>query len=217
MKIKWYGQSYFRISTKRRKEKRVKIVIDPFDKNTGLTSPSLEADILLVTHQHSDHNNVEVIRGNPFLISGPGEYEVKKIFIQGISAFHDNLKGKKRGKITIYTLRAEGMKICHLADLGQRELTSGQIEKIGDVDILMIPVGGIYTISAKEATKVISQLEPKVVIPMHYKIPKLRIKLDNLNKFLKTMGVKKPEIVDELSIKKKDLPEEGMKIVTLKP
>jgi len=217
MKIKWYGQSCFRISTKRRKEKRVKIVIDPFDKKIGLKPPSLEAAILLVTHQHHDHNNVDAIRGNPFLISGPGEYEVKKIFIQGISALHDNSKGKKRGKVTIYTLRAEGMKICHLGDLGQRELTSSQIEKIGDIDILMIPVGGIYTISAKEATKAISQLEPKVVIPMHYKIPKLKIKLDSLNKFLRAMGVKKPEIVDELSIKKKNLPKEGMKIVILKP
>lgn len=217
MKIIWYGQSFFQILAKKRKEELVKIAIDPFHKKIGLRVPSFEADILLITHQHHDHNNIEAIRGNPFLILGPGEYEVKKVFIQGILSFHDDVGGKERGKNTIFTIESEGIRLCHLGDLGQKELTPDQLEKIGDIDILMIPIGGVYTISAKEAAKIISQLEPKVVIPMHYKIPRLKINLEGLQKFLKTMGIKKPEIISKLSIKNKDLPKEGMKIIILKP
>jgi len=217
MKITWYGQSFFQILTKKRKEALVKIVIDPFDEKIGLRVTTLKADILLVTHHHHNHDNVGAIKDNPFLISGPGEYEIKKVFIQGIPAFHDNLEGKERGKITVYTIGTEGMKVCHLGDLGQRELGPEQLEQIGDIDILMIPVGGVYTISAKEATKIISQLEPKIVIPMHYRIPKLKIKLEELQKFLKVMGIKTPETLKTFSIKKKNLPKEGMKIIILKP
>ena len=217
MQIIWYGQSFFQILTQKSKDNVVKIVIDPFDEKIGLKPPSLEADILLITHNHSDHNNAKAIKGSPFLISGPGEYEKGGVCIQGIPAFHDNAVGKERGETTIYTLESEGIKICHLGDLGQKELTDEQLEKIGDVDILMIPVGGVYTISAKEATKTISQIEPKIVIPMHYQIPKLKVKLEGLDKFLKVMGVKSPEILKKFSIGQKNLPTEGMKIIVLKP
>lgn len=216
MKITWYGQSFFQILTKKKKEAPVKIVIDPFNEKIGLRVPALKADILLFTHRHHGHDNIKIIKGNPFLISGPGEYEVKKVFIQGTPAFYDKSEEKEKGKITIYTIQTEGMKVCHLGDLGQKELSPEQLEKIGDVDILMIPVGGVYTISAKEATKIISQLEPKIVIPMHYKIPKLKIKLEGLQKFLKVMGMKTPETTKQLSIRKKNLPIEGMKIIILK-
>jgi len=227
MQIVWYGQSFFQILTQKGKEKVVKIVIDPFDEKIGLKPPSLEADILLITHSHEDHNNVKVIKGSPsqisgkferaspFLISGPGEYEIKEVFIEGIPAFHDPVEGRERGKTTIYTVEIEEVKICHLGDLGQKELTDEQLEQIGDVDILMIPVGGIFTIGAKEAAKVISQIEPKIVIPMHYQLPKLKVKLENLDKFLKTMGIKSPETLNKLSIQEKNLPTDGMKIVVL--
>ncbi|MBZ9569902.1 MBL fold metallo-hydrolase [Patescibacteria group bacterium] len=217
MQIIWYGQSFFRILTPKGKNSQVDLVIDPFDEKIGLEVPSLETDILLITHHHHDHDNVKAIKGKPFLISGPGEYEIKEVFIQGIPAFHDNVGGKERGLNTIYTIETEEIRLCHLGDLGQKELTSGQLEEIGDIDILMIPVGGVYTISAKGASKIISQLEPKIVIPMHYFIPKLKIKLEGLNKFLKTMGVKTPEILKKFLIKKKNLPANGTKIIILKP
>ena len=217
MQIIWQGQSFFQILIRKGKESVIRIAIDPFDEQIGLKPPTCEADIVLVTHSHYDHNNIKAIKGNPFLISGPGEYEIKGVFIQGISSFHDNVQGKERGENTIYTLESEEIKICHLGDLGQKELTDEQLEKIGEVDILMIPVGGVYTISAKEAAKIISQIEPKIVMPMHYHIPKLKIKLEGLDKFLKMMGVKTPEISKKLSVSQKNLPSEGMKIIILKP
>jgi len=217
MNIIWHGQSCFQIASSQGKNNHVNIVIDPFAETIGLRVPKMEADILLITHQHYDHNNVKAVLGDPFLISGPGEYEVKEVTVQGISSFHDNSGGKERGMNTIYTIEAEDIRLCHLGDLGQKELTPEQVEKIGEVDILMIPVGGIYTIGAKEAVKIMSQIEPNIIIPMHYGIPKLKIKLEGIDKFLKTMGIKKIEPSSKLSIKKKDISPEEAKIIILKP
>lgn len=216
MHIIWHGQSCFQIQALRQKSEQVTLAIDPFDGAIGLRAPSFNADILLVSHDHHDHNNKKAIRGAPFLIDGPGEYEVKDVFIQGISSFHDDVQGAKRGQNTIYTIEVEGLRVCHLGDLGQKELTPNQLEKIGDIDILMVPIGGGYTISAKEAAEAISQIEPRIVIPMHYHIPKLKIKLEGLDKFLKAMGRKSFETQQKLLIKKRDLPTET-KIVVLKP
>lgn len=226
-KITWAGQACFQISTSNSparqnfsagaKDHSINIVIDPFG-DIGLKMPDFEADILLVTHQHQDHNNVSLIKGNPFLIEGPGEYEIKGIFVQGINSFHDDKEGKERGTNTIYTIEAEDIRFCHLGDLGQKELTDEQLEKIGRVDVLMIPVGGVYTISSSEATKIIGQIEPKIVIPMHYALPKLKFKLDEVAGFLKAMGKNSIAPVDKLTVKTNSLPKEGqMEIVVLKP
>lgn len=215
MQINWKGQSCFQISVSQGKNSQVNIVIDPYSEDTGLKVPKLEADILLVSHDHSDHNNIKAVGGNPFLIQGPGEYEVKEIFIQGIPAFHDSVLGKEKGSNTIYTIEAEDLRICHLGDLGQKELTPEQVEKIGEVDILMIPVGGGFTISAKEAVKIMSQIEPSIIIPMHYHLPKLKVKLDEIEDFFKVMGIKKLDSLAKLSIKKKDILPEEAKIIVL--
>ncbi|MFH1582422.1 MAG: MBL fold metallo-hydrolase [bacterium] len=217
MNINWHGQSCFSITSSKGKGENINIVIDPFDESTGLRVPKMEADVLLTTHDHKDHNNVKAVSGSPFLINGPGEYEVKEVFIQGIQSYHDESSGKDRGVNTIYTIETEDIKICHLGDLGQKELTPEQVEEIGEIDILMIPVGGNFTISAKEAGKIMSQLEPSIVIPMHYSISKLKIKLDSIDAFLKAVGVKKPEALAKLSIKKKDLIPEEAKIIVLNP
>jgi L-ascorbate metabolism protein UlaG (beta-lactamase superfamily) len=219
MNIIWRGQSCFQIISSQGKNNYINIAIDPFSDDIGLKLPKMEADILLVTHQHSDHNNVKAIGGNPFLIEGPGEYDVKDFFIQGIPSFHDSSSGKERGINIIYTIEgeAEGLKLCHLGDFGQKELTPEQLDKIGEVDILMIPIGGVFTISAKEAVKIMSQIEPKIIIPMHYQLPKLKIKLDSLADFLKTIGIKKLDTLPKLSIKKKDISSEEAKVVILQP
>ncbi len=215
MNINWYGQSCFQISSSQGKNNHVSIVIDPFDESTGLKPPKLQADIVLVTHDHSDHNNVKAVSGQPFIVKGPGEYDIKGVFIQGISGYHDNVQGAQRGSITIYTIETEGIRLCHLSDLGQKELTSDQLDKIGNIDILMIPVGGIYTIDAAEAVKVMAQIEPRIIMPMHYKIPKLKIKIDDIDKFLKNLGIKKPESLPKLSVRKKDISTEEAKIIIL--
>ena len=217
MQIFWKGHSCFQILANIGKGNQVKIVIDPFSEEIGLKLPKMEADILLISHSHHDHNNKKAISGNPFLIEGPGEYEVKGVYVEGVHSWHDQKEGQERGENTIYTIEAEEMKICHLGDLGQKKLTDEQLEKIGDVDVLMVPVGGVFTISAKEAISIMAQIEPKITIPMHYSIPKLKIKLDGLEKFLKPLGIKKIEPLPKLSIKKRDLSPEEARIVILEP
>ena len=155
--------------------------------------------------------------GSPFLIQGPGEYERKDIFVQGIPSYHDDKDGKERGRNTIYTIEAEEMNLCHLGDFGEKELSPEQLEKIGDVDILMVPIGGMFTLDAKGAAKIISQIEPRIVIPMHYSLPKLKVKIDGLEPFLKEMGQKSAESQPKLLIKKKDLTAEETKVVVLTP
>jgi len=216
MKIAWYGQSCFKLLVKTNNGDKITILIDPFSKDIGLTPPRGGVDIVIVSHDHFDHNNVKTVSGEPFIIDGPGEYDVKKIFIRGIYSFHDDKKGEERGVNTISVIEAEDMKVCHLGDLGQGELSDNQLEKIGEVDVLMIPIGGFYTINGSEAVKIINQIEPKVIIPMHYKIPSLNVKLNSVEKFLEEIGGEK-ETTEELSIQKKDLIEEEMKVIVMKP
>jgi len=224
MQIIWKGQSCFQIISSTGKNNHVSIVVDPYEEGIGLRVPKLEADILLVTHKHSDHNNVKAVSAaspeeskSPFLIDGPGEYEIKEVFVQGISSWHDDKEGKEQGENTIYTIETEELKLCHLGDIGQKEITDEQLEQIGEVDVLMIPVGGVGTISAKEAVNIMSQIEPKITIPMHYQIPKLNKKIDGVDKFLKAVGVKSVQPISKLTIKKKDVSEEEAKIIVLEP
>lgn len=216
MQIIWYGQSFFELKTGGEKNQSV-ILIDPFSEDLGLKVPKLEANILLISHHHPDHDNKKAVSGNYFLIEEPGEYEVRGIFIKAIPSFHDSVGGKERGGNLIFLIEAENLKICHLGDIGQKELENGQLEAIGEVDVLMIPVGGRYTISFKEAIKIMSQVEPKITIPMHYSLPKLKVKLDPVEKFLKALGIKSLVPEKKLIIKKEGLSPEEAKIVLLNP
>jgi len=216
-KINRYGQSFFRIMFGKQGE-RTRIAIDPFKKSeVGIKPAKIKADILLITHDHPDHNNVKAIKGKPFVIDNPGEYEMKGAYIQGFEAFHDDNKGKDEGKVTIYRIQAGGWTMVHLSSLGQKELTPDQVEQLGEVDVLMIPVGGNDTIDASGAQKVINQVEPKVAIPMHYKIPDSKLDLEKVDKFLKVMGQKSVEPQSVFKVKAKNLPQEETKIVVLEP
>lgn len=213
MVITWYGQSCFKIQTG-----ETVLAIDPFNKAIGLTPPRFRADILAITHDHYDHNNKENINGEPFLIDGPGEYEIKGLEILGIESFHDDSEGAQRGKNTIYKINMDEIQVCHLGDLGQKKLTDKQLQALGEIDILIIPVGGKYTIDATEAITVINQIEPRLVIPMHYKIPGLKIDIGGLPEFLKEFGSKETKPEEKLTLKKKDLPQkEETKLIILKP
>ncbi len=212
MVITWYGQSCFKIQSG-----DTVLITDPFDKAIGLMPPRGQVNVVTISHQHYDHNNIESLASaNPFIIEGPGEYEVKGINILGIQTHHDAKEGKERGNNTTYLIEMESIKICHLGDLGQEKLTNEQLELLDGVDILMIPVGGIYTLDGEGAADIINQIEPKIVIPMHYKIKELTIKIDGVEEFLKEMGVAKKEAVDKLTIKKKELPEEDTEVVVMK-
>jgi len=210
MVIYWLGQSAFKIQ-----DKEVTVAIDPHDQ-TGLKMPKFQAEIVLISHDHPGHNNLEAIKGEPFIINSPGEYEVKNVFIYGISSFHDNKEGAERGNNIIYLIEMEGVKIAHLGDFGQDSLNEEQLELLEGVDILLIPVGGVNTINGTQSAKIISQLQPRIVIPMHYKIPGLTAKLEPVDKFLKEFGVSSPEVMEKLKISKKDLPQEETKVIILK-
>ncbi|MFH0852706.1 MAG: MBL fold metallo-hydrolase [bacterium] len=212
MVIVWYGQSCFKIQSG-----DTILFTDPFDKSVGLTPPRGQADIVTISHHHYDHDNAEALNSSgPFIIDGPGEYEIKGVNIAGLKTFHDDEQGKERGDSTAYVIEMEGIKICHLGDIGQTKLTNEQLEIIDGVDVLMIPVGGTYTVNGEDAVGLINQIEPKIVIPMHYKISGLSIKLDGVEEFLKEMGISKKEAVDKLTIKKKELPQEETQVMVMK-
>jgi len=209
VEISYFGQSCFKVVGK-----GVTAVIDPYSPKLGLKLPKVDTDVLMVSHDHYDHNYKEGIKGDYLLLDSPGEYEVKGCFFQGIPSFHDDKQGAERGANTIFTMEIDGIHICHLGDLGT-ELDNEQLELADGVDILMIPVGGTYTIDAKTAVKVINDISPKIVIPMHYKLSgSAETALASLDKFLGEIG-EEPETMEKLKIMKKDLPEE-MKVVVLK-
>lgn len=214
MDIYWLGQACFKL-----KGKNSTVLIDPYDANfTGLKLPKdLSADIVLSTHEHEDHNNTQAVGTvdghEPMVFKESGEYEVSGVIITGISSFHDNTQGSERGLNTIFHIILDGLNIVHLGDLGQSKLTEEQIAQISETDILLVPVGSIYTIDGKGASDIVSQLEPKIIIPMHYFIEGLKFQLEPVDKFLKEMGVENVVPQPKLSITKDKLPEEPMVVV----
>ena len=219
MDIAWLGQACFKL-----KGKQAAVVIDPFDPEfVGLKLPKdLSADVVLSSHSHQDHNNLSSVAGEPMQFSGPGEYEVKGVVITGISSYHDNSQGSERGLNTIFNVYMDGLNIVHLGDLGQDSLTEEQVAQIGEVDILLIPVGGVYTINGKIASYIVSQLEPKIVIPMHYKqsLPADAGKIEDLEgvePFLKEMGTEGITGEAKLTITQEKLPEESQVVLLAKP
>jgi len=210
MEITWYGQSCFRL-----RSRGLAVVTDPYRPETGLKLPRLTATIVTVSHDHPDHNAAQAVKGNPFIISGPGEYEVEGIFVIGVATAHDAKNGQELGRNTAYIIEFEDLCICHLGDLGQT-LTQEQIEQLDGVDILLVPVGGRTTLTGAKAAEVVGMLEPSIVIPMHYKIPGLAMPLDGVQRFLKEMAVESPERLEVLNITKSQLTEET-RLVLLEP
>ncbi len=212
MKISSYGHSCFKI-----KCKDLTLLIDPFDNSIGLKVSKIKADAVLVTHQHHDHNNISVAGKDSFVVNGPGEYEIKGTFISGKEAFHDNKNGEERGIMTMYLIEDDKVRIAHLGDLGQKQLTKEQLEFLDNVDVLLIPVGGEYTINGSEAVSIINDIEPRIVIPMHYNVPGLKLPktLDKVDNFIKEIGLT-PENLDELKVSHDNLPSSELRLVTLK-
>lgn len=183
MKIKYFGHSCFQIIDNR----GIRIVTDPFDNSVGYEMPDVEADIVTISHNHFDHNYKAGVRGKFELIDKVGNFYVKDINIRGISTYHDDVGGKKRGDNIIYTFDVGGIKFCHLGDLGHL-LSSGQLFEIGGVNVLFIPVGGYFTIDDRTASRVVDQIKPDIVIPMHYKTPEVDLPIQVVDGFLKARG-----------------------------
>jgi L-ascorbate metabolism protein UlaG (beta-lactamase superfamily) len=213
MIITWYGHSCFKIQTRpQRGSEEVTIFTDPFDKSIGLKPPQGSADVVLVSHSHHDHSNSAALTGEPFVIDAGGEYSVKEVLIEGILSYHDKEKGALRGLNNIYTIHSEDMIICHLGDLGHI-LTEDQVAQIGNVDVLMIPIGGKYTLDSKEAEKVIGQIDPKIIIPMHYKIPGLNLDIDDKKAFVEEIGLEVENGIKKFTFKSNDIRDIQNKVI----
>lgn len=204
MDITYLGHSSFKL-----KGKTGSVVTDPFDpKMVGLKYSGVEGDIVTVSHDHEDHNRVDLVKNYEKVIDGPGEYEINNISIIGVASYHDDKKGEERGRNTIYVFEIDGLRICHLGDLGHK-LSDSQIEAIGDIDILLIPVGGVYTIAPSLAVEIVQNIEPSIIIPMHFKDKQVSeglSKLGPVEPFLKEMGLT-VEKLPKLSVKKEELAE----------
>jgi L-ascorbate metabolism protein UlaG (beta-lactamase superfamily) len=198
--ITWLGLSCFRI-----RGSQAVIITDPFPPDSGYSLGKQTADIVTVSHPHPSHSYVQGISGEHRLVRWPGEYEISGVLILGISTYHDAVKGQSRGKNTAYLMEVDGVAICHLGDIGHVP-NDEQIESFGNVDILLLPVGGISTINAAMAADTIRKLEPKVVIPMHYRTPASGRELEPVDNFLKEMGLAQVEPRPRLTISKSNLP-----------
>jgi L-ascorbate metabolism protein UlaG (beta-lactamase superfamily) len=213
MKIKWLGHACFLITSK----SGLRIVTDPYSVGGGIDYLPIResADIVTVSHDHGDHNNVAAVLGNPEVVKGTGSKVVKGIQIRGVATFHDEAQGKQRGTNTVFCFALDGIELCHLGDLGH-VLTAQQISEIGSTDVLLVPVGGFYTIDASAATRVCEQLRPKVVIPMHFKTPKCAYPISGVESFLKGKKEVKRLEASEIDLEQGKLPS-VREIIVLQP
>lgn len=188
MKIIWLGHASFIIATGGKK-----IITDPFDESVGYPTGRLEGDIVTVSHDHHDHNAFNLVKGHPRVLKETGLFEIDGIQFKGIASFHDQARGQKRGPNIIYRIFSEGINLVHLGDLGHA-LTQEQVKEIGQVNILLVPVGGKYTVDASGAFTITEQLKPDIIIPMHYSTPHLSFELAPVEDFTARFNkvVKKP-------------------------
>jgi L-ascorbate metabolism protein UlaG (beta-lactamase superfamily) len=215
MKVKWLGHACFLLIS----EAGVRIVTDPYTPGGfGLNydPPSETADIVTVSHEHADHNNVGAVNGSPQVVRGAGVHQVKGIEIKGVSTSHDEASGSQRGPNTVFCLNIDGVRVCHLGDLGH-DLTAGLLAEIGEVDVLLIPVGGNFTIDAEVANRIVGRIAPKIVIPMHFKNERCPdFPVAGVVDFQKKRQRVRTVDANEVEIKKDELPAETETVV-LKP
>jgi len=202
VEITWYGHACFRL-----RERDVTIVTDPYDSSIGYKLPRIRADIVTISHDVPDHNHAQGVRGNPKVLNGPGEYEIKGVFITGIPTLYGRKRGTPKERNVVFVFEFQELTVCHLGDLAH-VLTQSQIEALSDIDVLLIPVGGGEILDAGQAAEVISLLEPRLVIPMSYRTKETTLKLAPVSSFLKTMGRSRPPVQDVLKVTRSKLPEE---------
>jgi L-ascorbate metabolism protein UlaG (beta-lactamase superfamily) len=213
MEIKYINHSSFVIKTK-----SATVVLDPFSNSTGIKFSKIPADIVTISHSHEDHSNIGAIEGSPIVFDWPGEFEYQGVAVKGISTFHDAENGAKRGKNVMFRIISEKVNVLHCGDLGH-DLDEKTIEEIGPVDVLMIPVGGTYTIDAQTAAHIVKKIDPAMVIPMHFQNEGLDKKtfaeLEPVTDFLKLMGQSGIIPVPKLNLKHEDFTTESSTKVVL--
>jgi L-ascorbate metabolism protein UlaG (beta-lactamase superfamily) len=205
--IDWFGHSCFRL-----REGGVTIVTDPYDKSIGYVMPRVRADIITVSHEAPGHAAAAAIKGDARVLNKPGEYEVKGVFITGIQTWRAAATGAAKEENTVFVFEFGELTVCHLGDLA-RMLTQAQVEAMPDIDVLLVPVGGGSSLDADKAAEVISLVEPRIVIPMHYKTPYVNLPLDPLSKFLKEMGAAEHAPQESLRVTRAELPEETQVVI----
>jgi L-ascorbate metabolism protein UlaG (beta-lactamase superfamily) len=209
MDIIWYGHSCFRLTERN----FATVVTDPFDhKTAGYEALKLKAELVTVSHNAPGHNNSDAVKGTTHVLTGPGEFEIGGVFITAVQTDSAAKKAKDKTRNTVYVFDYDGLTVAHLGDL-QQIPTQSEIELLGTVNVALIPVGGGGSLNAAKAAEVISMLEPNLVIPMHYATPDSKISLDPLNKFIKEMGLSKPEAQPALKVTRSSLPAETHVVV----
>ena len=212
MEIKFYGHSCFTIT-----EEGKTILINPYSDSIGLKLPSLSADIVLVSHNNEAYTNVDAVSGDPRVFNWPGEYESGGIHLKGIHSFHNDKDDEEQLENIVFNMHFNNIHLCHLGAQGTK-LTPEQLGKIGDVDILFLPIaGGKESIDAKKAKEIIEQIEPRIVIPMTYHTDGNNRDIASLESFLTIMGAQNVEQLDSFKVKRTELPEDNSKIVVLNP
>jgi len=183
MRIQWLGHACFLLTT----ESGVNIVTDPFDGSVGYPQPEIHADIVLISHQHFDHNCTSWLKGSFEEVKTAGKHEVKGVRIRGIKTYHDDKTGALRGENIVFVIETDGLKLCHMGDIGHL-LSEETAQKIGHVDVLMIPVGGVFTVGPAAALEIIGQIAPNIIIPMHYKTEHLTLEIGPVHDFINAVG-----------------------------
>ena len=206
MEISWLGHSCFQL-----RGKNVTLITDPFSPQLEHSLGKINAPIVTISHNHPGHNFTGGVDGDPRIVRGPGEYEISDVLITGVASYHDNKHGQELGRNTIYVIHMDDLIVCHLGDLGHI-LQEEQLEEVADADVLLIPIGGQHTINATQAAEVISQVEPHIVIPMHYS-PSIDDAPNPLDKFCREMGIEALNPQPKLSISRNALPTETQVII----
>jgi L-ascorbate metabolism protein UlaG (beta-lactamase superfamily) len=203
LQIRWHGHSCFGITNE------ITLVTDPHDgKSIGIHAPNVTGDIVLVSHDHYDHNSIKSVeKEGSKVITDTRKRNISNVEIKGIESFHDECCGEKRGSNIIYKFTMEDITFCHMGDLGH-DLDEETVQKIGDVDILFIPIGGTFTLDAKQAWRIIKKVKPRIAVPMHYKIGGLSLPITGMEPFLEKSNYEILKVGNEIDIEKEDLPEE---------
>ena len=207
MEITWLGHSCFRL-----RGREAAVVTDPCPPSTGYSIGRLNADIVTVSHAHEHHAYLRAIAGTPVVLEGPGEYEVHGAFVTGIATYHDDKKGAVRGRNIAFVIEMEEVRVCHLGDLGHTP-TADQVEELSGVDVLLVPVGGDSTLDGPAAAEVVNLLEPRLVIPMHYRTETTKDGLEPPDRFLKEMEAKAAEPLAKLTVTRANLPHEAQVVL----